>query len=114
MSHAPSELPRVIVRILQRVLPDAEREAMLGDLRELYEDAVRRRGRAGSVRWLVRETLALLLAFAFRRERVSNPRRGDPVMTMIGSHLRFGVRVACTASVLRALRVDPVRALRAE
>ena len=93
MSHPPSELPRVVVRVLQRVLPVAVREAMLGDLDEMYAENVRRRGRGGSVRWLVRETLALLLAFAFRRKRASNPRRGDPLVTMVGSHLRFGVRM---------------------
>ena len=88
-----SELPRLVTRALSWVLPSDARESVLGDLDEMYQIAVRRDGRLATYRWLVRETIMLWLAFAFRRQRATKERPGDPAMTLLGSNLRIGARM---------------------
>jgi putative ABC transport system permease protein len=93
VSDAEVPLPRIVERLLALLLPNAEREAIIGDLAELFGDRVCRSGRVAATLWLARQTIALLLSFAFTRRRRPTVRRGDSTMTMLAMNLRIGVRM---------------------
>jgi predicted permease len=60
-------LPRLVIWLLARVVPERTYASALADLEIDYRDAITTRGRAQACWWLARETGSLLLAYSSQR-----------------------------------------------
>ena len=87
------EPPRLALRLLDRRLPEADRESLVGDLVEAFTERAERHGAAAARRWFWRQTALALLHFAFRRAPRAPEPPGDPAMTSFLSNVRFGARM---------------------
>jgi predicted permease len=65
--------PRLASKVLRQMLADSDREAVIGELGELYEVQCARRGRASASRWYTRQ----VLAFAWQLARHGRARGVD-------------------------------------
>jgi putative ABC transport system permease protein len=88
-----AEPPRLALRLLDRRLPEAHRESLIGDLAESFAERAMRDGQNAARRWFWRQTALALLHFAVHRPpRVPEP-TGDPAMTSFLANVRFGARM---------------------
>jgi putative ABC transport system permease protein len=92
-------VPELASAILRRLLPERDREAVLGDLIEEYHRHVLpERGRARARLWFWHQVLrsvpgALALRFAASHERAAAPRRGRGGAMDLWQDVRYGIRL---------------------
>jgi hypothetical protein len=75
MSRSEGKLPALATRVLNSVLPEFSREAILGDMQETFVQIEMERGRAAARGWYWRETLAALPSFAIHSLQATQIRR---------------------------------------
>jgi putative ABC transport system permease protein len=98
--------PRSAIWLLQHLLPDAEREAFIGDLMEDHEATVVRLGAAPARRWFWRQTVVALLTLHGPRTFVAPPQPvGDSPMLIFLADLRHGLRLLRRAPAFTILAV---------
>jgi putative ABC transport system permease protein len=90
MTHRAAP-PRIIVRLLERVLPADDRDAFLGDIEERFYMIARERGVLAAHFWYARQ--ALHAPIDARRRTARAQHQGDGAMNNIWSDIRFAGRV---------------------
>jgi len=95
--HGEARPPRLGEWLAARVLPEASRDAALGDLHERYLARLRRAGPAAARRWYLRQVLGFLARVPFARARASASDAVRGLFTRSG--LAADVRHAARAAV---------------
>jgi len=86
--------PRMALWLLQRLLPDTERESFIGDLTEAHAADIVRLGNARARRWFWQQALMALLTLHGRRTLAAPTLpAGDSRMLTFLADLRHGVRL---------------------
>ena len=91
--------PSIIVRAALRLLPEAERTALLSELRELWEKRVEREGERAARRWYARQLRSYPLQLLRDRLRVRNRGRSG-IVGALGADVGQAVRGWVKAPVL--------------
>lgn len=97
---APGAPPGLARRLLARVVPDAERPTVLGELDEMYRDRVGARGAAHARRWYWRQVMGFVV-------RGRGVRRAAAAGTREGTMAWFGDFLADVRHAVRGLRARP-------
>lgn len=97
--------PRALEALLRRVLPPEDREALVGDMAELYADRVRRLGGFRGRLWYARHTLRFALALSTRTRTRTTREQGDGMMKGMGEELFHAVRRLVRAPVFAGVSV---------
>ncbi|MGI8499304.1 MAG: permease prefix domain 2-containing transporter [Gemmatimonadaceae bacterium] len=101
--------PRAAAFLLSCRLPDALREAVLGDLEETFhEEITPTRGARAARVWYWRQAIRLLLALRPSGDAVRTPgltRAGDSTMLTLVSDVRFAMRMLARRPAFGALAI---------
>jgi predicted permease len=92
--HARGPVPRVALWLLGALLPEAEREYVIGDLLEDFHDHDTGSGGLGARAAFWRQTIAAVWALSLHGERAvgSTAPHGDPLMRQLWTDLRHAAR----------------------